>query len=125
MFARRLVSGILTLVAVQYAAFGAGSICASAHESTQVSAAEDAGGMARHGGSNDRPTAPCAPTSPDSHAGHAPAGCMAMAGCAPPGLAAAVAPEVVAAPLTIAALVTDAVSLRSIISAPETPPPIT
>jgi len=47
-----------------------------------------------------------------------------MAGCAASGLAAVVAPEVLASPLTIAALVTDVASLRSIMPPPDTPPPI-
>ena len=123
MLARKLVSGILTLMAVQYAAFGAGSLCASAHHS-QASMTEAAGGMAQHNAKAYSPTSPCAPTAPDSHSRHAPSSCLAMAGCAAPGLAAVVAPEVAASPLTVAALVTDAASLRSIMSPPDTPPPI-
>ncbi len=123
MFARRLVSGVMALIAVQYAAFGAGSLCTTAHHSPG-SGPEVTAGMAQHRATADGPTSPCAPTSPDSHSTHVPLSCLAMAGCAAPGLAAVVAPEVAASPLTIAVLVTEAATLRSVLSPPETPPPI-
>lgn len=111
MIARRLVSGLLTLMAVQYAAVGDGPVCAASHH--QAAAAEH--------------TSPdhCPPASPDGHADHSSSGCLAMAGCGTIGLAAVVAVELSVFPTAMAPAIPASTHLRSVLTPPETPPPIT
>lgn len=122
MFARRLVSGIMTLMAVQFAGLGGQPVCAGDHHS--AASADAAAGMTHDGPMDRGPTDPCAPTSPEPGAPHTPMACLAMTGCAPTGLAAVIVPAVLAPPTTLGASAAEIPVLRSIISTPETPPPI-
>jgi hypothetical protein len=119
MIARRLVGSLLTLMAVQYAALGAGSLCAAEHApagSTHVAdMAHDA---------STTPDGPCAPAQQDSQSHHVPAGCLAMAGCMAWGITTVVPPRVTAVAVTMAPPIRVSASLRSLRAAPETPPPI-
>ena len=121
MIARRLVSGLMILMAVQFATSGA-SLCAGDHHSgSSAGAMSDLshGGPMEHGSSD-----PGAPSSPDSHSQQSPSSCLAMTGCAPIGLAALGALDVAVPPMTLHAQGREPAALRSTISAPETPPPI-
>lgn len=122
MFARRLVSGVMTLMAVQFAGVGVQPLCAGDHHSAPI--ADAAGEMAHDGPMSHGATEPCAPTSPDSGAPHTPMSCLAMAGCAAAGIAGVIAPDVIASPLTVSPFANVPANLHSINSPPETPPPI-
>jgi hypothetical protein len=124
MICRRLVSGALTLMTVQYAAFGIGPSCAADHHPARTAAADASTGMTHDGPMTPGSTDPCAPTSPDSHTTHTPLTCLGMAGCAPTGIAAVVAAELAAPQRAVAPMVPVSAGLGSILSPPETPPPI-
>lgn len=118
---RRVVSGILTLIAVQYAAVGAGSICTSDHSHSTADAPTHTD---HEGTSSSAPTVPCAPDAqPPSHQ-HAAAGCLAMAGCSATGVAAVAYSELSAAPFTSLPPIRTISTPRSILTPPDTPPPI-
>ena len=117
----RLVSSVLTLIAVQYAVIGGGSICAGDHSE----GTPDVPAHAAHEGSgSSTPAAPCAPDAQHpAHQGSS-AGCMAMVGCSTTGVAAVVAPQLSVAPSTTVASIRTILTPRSVLTPPDTPPPI-
>lgn len=124
MIVRRLVSGLMTLMAVQFAILGAQPLCAGDHHSASTASADAMAGMSHDGMMDHGSTDPCSPTAPDSHSTHSPLTCLAMTGCAPTSLASLGALDVVAPPMTVHSAGREPATLRSVISAPETPPPI-
>ncbi len=124
MIRRRLVSGLMTLMAVQFAALGAQPMCAGDHHGAAPAGASTMSDMAHDGPMDHGPTDPCTPTTPDAPPGHSPQSCLAMAGCAPAGLGSLSVPDVVAPPMARQAVDPESPNLRSVISTPETPPPI-
>jgi len=121
---RRLVSGVLTLMAVQYAAFGIGPSCAADHHPAGTATADLSTGMTHDGPMAPGSTDPCAPNSPDSNTTHTPLSCLAMAGCAATGIAAGATAELAAPQMAVAPSVPVSAGFRSILTPPETPPPI-
>ena len=118
---RRVVSGILTLVAVHYAAVGAGSSCTSGHSNAAAGAPTH---TEHEGTSSSAPAAPCAPDAQDPVHQHSPAGCVAMAGCAATGMAAVVYSQPSAVPFTSLPPIRTLLLPRSVLTPPDTPPPI-
>jgi len=118
---RKVVSGVLTLMAVQYAALGAGSVCTADHAGAVTGAATHA---AHEGTRPAGPMTPCAPGSQQPPRSHSPAGCLAMASCTACGVVSVDSQKMVLAAVSAARPARTISSLHSIRSAPETPPPI-
>lgn len=119
---RRLASGFLALIAVQYAAFGAGPVCAAEHGPSPV--ADHAGGMDHTGPAPASSTNPCAPEHRDGTPTHSPVHCLAMAGCAATSVAEAISAVAMVPPQAVATATAETAQLHSTRSPPDTPPPI-
>lgn len=124
MIGRRLVSGLMTLMAVHFAALGAQPLCAGDNHGAAAAGTTAMTDMAHDGPMDRGPTDPCTPTTPGSPPGHSPQSCLAMTGCVSAGLGSLRMPAVVAPPMAHQAVDPEPPNLRSVISTPETPPPI-
>ena len=121
MYWHRVASGVLILIAVQYAATAAGGTCPSDASCSAADAAMQ--GMA-HDGESPTPKSPCAPGSQQPGHGHSTTGCAAMTACAPGAAVAAVNPVAfVAASVTVPTGATF-MTIHSLRIPPDTPPPI-
>ena len=118
---RRVVSGVLTLMAVQYAAVGAGSVCAADHSGPTHDASAQA---SHHGTESSSPSAPCAPGTQHPAHTHSPAGCVAMAGCTAYSVGGVAFAQIAETVVVAVRALRTSTSLDSIQPAPETPPPI-
>lgn len=124
MFARRLISIVMTLIAVQFAVAGGQPLCGGDHHADATVLADAPAGMTHDGSMHHGGTVPCDPTSPNPSTPHTPVTCLAMAGCVATGVPALVGPEIVSAPVTLETPSPEPAILHSITSTPETPPPI-
>jgi len=124
MLVRRLVSGLMTLMAVQFAVLGAQPLCAGDQHGASTASAGAMRDMSHDGPMDHGPMDPCAPTTPDSHAGHSLLSCLAMTGCAPTGLASLGTPGVAIPLMTVQMESREPAAVLAVTTPPETPPPI-
>lgn len=117
MIPRKVASAFLMLVAVQYAGLGVDR-CADVSSHTDSRIVQ---GPA-HGEHHTK--TPCDPAPQDSGSHHSTPGCLAMAGCAPAGIAAVGALQLVDPRVKVEHVARVPAPLESVSSAPETPPPI-
>ena len=121
MIGRRVISGVLTLIAVQYAAVGAGSVCTADHAGPPPDASTQA---SHHDTESSSPTVPCTPGTQQPAPTHSSAGCLAMAGCTAYSVGGIAGSQVAETVVVAVRSLHTSTSLDSIPSAPETPPPI-
>lgn len=118
---RRVVSGALTLMAVQYAALGSGPVCVS----DQSTAAADASSHATHDApGTSAPAVPCAPGPRNPAHSHSSGGCLAMAGCAACGVVSVVILGIAGGQFFTLPPIQTLSAPLSVLIPPDTPPPI-
>lgn len=119
MSARRLVSGFLTLLTVQYAALAGASPCIGATDTGRADS-----GAAHHPAPAPTDTAPCDTGAHSGHDHHATHNCLAMAGCAGTAAMATQSAVLDSSAPAYSAAPRAPVRFHSYTAPPDTPPPI-